>query len=233
RRGADRAGAAADAAARGAVRIAVRMQQRCSVAVRRRRPRRWAHHSMPGEAGRLDLGGLQASPGPVRRAIDRASRRSADFAERRLLATKRQDQLDQPDRQRDVAERHHDLIRSMPIQPCKLAETVEEIQDQEDNAKQHDAAADQAVTQITEKNDRRLVARYMRAGRYDQGADDHLFDVTEYFLGGWLDMLGVECKPPDSELPHDLSLRRDAPALSALFERRCAQVSTQRLRDQD
>src|ERR1700710_1360079 len=73
----------------------------------------------------------------------------------------------------------------------------------------------------------------MRAGRYDQGADDHLFDVTEHFLGGWLDMLGVECKPLASEFPHGLSLRRDGTALSALFERRCVQVSIQRLRDQD
>ena len=44
----------------------------------------------------------------------------------------------------------------MPIQPCKLVESVEEIQHQKDNAEQLDAAADQAVAQIAEQNDGRF-----------------------------------------------------------------------------
>jgi hypothetical protein len=72
------------------------------------------------------------------------------------------------------------------------------------------------MTQVAEQNDRRLVARDMGPRRHDQGADDHLFDVTEYFPGSWLDMRGVERKPPGSGIPHDLSLRRrpasDGPA---------------------
>src|SRR5476649_1891305 len=48
------------------------------------------------------------------------------------------------------------------------------------------------MTQIAEQNDRRLVARDMGPRRDDQRPDDHLFDVAEYFLGGLLDMLGVE-----------------------------------------
>src|SRR5450432_1527261 len=93
----------------------------------------------------------------------------------------------------------------MPVQPCKLIETIEEIQDQEDHPEQLDAAADQAVTQIAEQNDRRLVARDMGPRRDDQRPDDHFFDVTEYFLGSLLDMLCVEPKPPASDI-HDFSL---------------------------
>src|SRR6266851_7535840 len=93
----------------------------------------------------------------------------------------------------------------MPLQPCKLIKTVEEIQDQEDHPEQLDAAANQAMTQIAEQNDRRLVARDMRARRDDQRPDDHLFDVTEYFLGSLLDMLGAEPKPPASDI-HGFSL---------------------------
>ena len=63
-----------------------------------------------------------------------------------------------------------------------------------------DAAANQAVTQIAEQNDRRLAARDMGAGRDDQGPDDHFFDVTEDFLGSLLDMLGVERKPLGSDI---------------------------------
>src|SRR5712692_2237790 len=76
----------------------------------------------------------------------------------------------------------------MPVQPCKFIETVEEIQDQEDHPKQFNAAANQAMTQIAEQNDRRLVARDMRARRDDQRPDDHFFNMTEYFLGSLLDM---------------------------------------------
>ena len=36
--------------------------------------------------------------------------------------------LDQPDRQRDVQQRHHDLVRHMPVpQPCQLVEAVEKF----------------------------------------------------------------------------------------------------------
>src|SRR3984893_1192098 len=124
---------------------------------------------------------------------------------RRLLPAKGEDQLDQSDRQRDVAECHDDLVRGMPVQPCKFIETVEEIQDQEDHPEQLDAAANQAMTQIAEQNDRRLVARDMRARRDDQRPDDHFFNVTEYFLGSLLDMLGVERKPSGSDI-HGFSL---------------------------
>src|ERR1700738_4683959 len=99
----------------------------------------------------------------------------------------------------------------MPVQLCKLIKTVEEIQDQEDHPEQLDAAANQAMTQIAEQNDRRLVARDMRARRDDQRPDDHFFDVTEYFLGSLFDMLCVKPKPPASDI-HRFSLRlRPAP----------------------
>src|SRR5258707_13215290 len=78
---------------------------------------------------------------------------------RRLLAAKGQDQLDQSNRQDDVADRHRDLIHGMPIQLCKFVKTVKKIQDKKDNAEQFDAAADETVAQIAEQNDSRLVAR--------------------------------------------------------------------------
>jgi hypothetical protein len=61
------------------------------------------------------------------------------------------------------------------------------------------------MTQIAEQNDRGLVARYMGPRRDDQRPDNHFFDVTEYFLGSLLDMLGVERKPPGSDI-HGFSL---------------------------
>jgi hypothetical protein len=93
----------------------------------------------------------------------------------------------------------------VPVQLCKFIKAIEEIQDKEDHPEQLDAAADQAMTQIAEQNDRRLVARYMGSRRDDQRPDNHFFDVTEYFLGSLLDMLGVERKPPGSDI-HGFSL---------------------------
>src|SRR6266851_4146788 len=150
--------------------------------------------------------GGTAAPAAGGAAATAATASPANLREtRRLLAAKGEDQLDQSDRQRDVAEQHRDLVRGMPFQPCKLIETVEEIQDKEDHPEQLDAAANQAMTQIAEQNDRRLVARDMRARRDDQRPDDHLFDVTEYFLGSLLDMLRVKPKPPASDI-HGFSL---------------------------
>jgi hypothetical protein len=63
----------------------------------------------------------------------------------RLLATKSQDQLNQPHRQRDIANRHHDLIRGMPIDLCQSVQAVEKIQEQEYDPEQLDAAPDQAI----------------------------------------------------------------------------------------
>jgi hypothetical protein len=93
----------------------------------------------------------------------------------------------------------------MPIQFGKFTKSVEEIQDEKDNAEQFDAAADEAVTQIAEQNDGRLGARDMRSRRDDQRSHDQLFDMTEYFPGGLLDMLGVERKPPAFDILHDFS----------------------------
>ena len=90
RRGADRAGAAADAAARGVVRIAVGMQRRCSHAVRRRGTRRRPYRAVSGCESGLDLAGLQGSPGAVRRPIDQARRRAGDRWFRRPPATRRE-----------------------------------------------------------------------------------------------------------------------------------------------
>jgi hypothetical protein len=45
----------------------------------------------------------------------------------------------------------------------------------------------------------------MGSRRDDQRPDNHSFDVTEYFLGGLLDMFGVERKPPASDI-HGFSL---------------------------
>jgi hypothetical protein len=70
----------------------------------------------------------------------------------------------------------------MPVDLGELVQPVEEIQQQENDAEQHDAATDETVPEIAEQNDRRLVARDMRAGRYDQRSDDQFFDVREYFL---------------------------------------------------
>ena len=96
----------------------------------------------------------------------------------------------------------------MPIQFGKFIKSVEEIQDEKDNAEQFDAAADEAVTQIAEQNDGRLGARDMRSRRDDQRSHDQLFDMTEYLLGGLLDMLGVERKPPGFDILHDFSFGR-------------------------
>jgi hypothetical protein len=96
----------------------------------------------------------------------------------------------------------------MPIQLCKFIKPVEEIQDKKDNTEQFDTAANQAMTQIAEQNDSRIVARDVCSRRNDQGPDDHLFDVTEYFLGARLDMLSVERKPPASGILHGFSLRQ-------------------------
>src|SRR5260370_37773707 len=99
----------------------------------------------------------------------------------------------------------------MSVKLWKLIKTVEEMQDKEDHPEQLDAAANQAMTQIAEQNDRRLVARDMRARRDDQRPDDHLFDGTEYFLGSLLDMLRVKPEPPASDI-HCFALRiRPAP----------------------
>src|SRR5674476_778450 len=57
-------------------------------------------------------------------------------------AAKREDQLDQAHRQSEVAERHHDLVRGMPVQLCELIEAVEKIEHEKDYAKQLDAAAE-------------------------------------------------------------------------------------------
>ena len=96
----------------------------------------------------------------------------------------------------------------MPVEFCELVEAVEEIQHQENNAEQHDAAADEAMTQIAEQNDQRLCARYMGAGRYDQRSDNHFFDVREYFPGDRLDMFGIERQPFGPDLRHGFSLRQ-------------------------
>src|SRR5713101_2382334 len=93
----------------------------------------------------------------------------------------------------------------MPIQFGKFIKSVEEIQDEKDNAEQFDATADEAVTQIAEQNDGRLGTRDMRSRRDDQRSNDQLFDMTEYFLGGLLDMLGVERKPSAFDILHDFS----------------------------
>jgi hypothetical protein len=50
------------------------------------------------------------------------------------------------ERQSDVAERHGELIRDMPLQLRQLVKTVEEIQDKKHDAEQHDAAANEAMT---------------------------------------------------------------------------------------
>ena len=47
----------------------------------------------------------------------------------------------------------------MPIEPGELVEAVEEIQQQENDAEQHDAAADKTMAQITEQFDPRFDAR--------------------------------------------------------------------------
>src|SRR5262245_5755356 len=93
----------------------------------------------------------------------------------------------------------------MPIQLRQLVEAVEEIEQQENDAEQHDAAADQAVPEIAEQNDRRLIARDMCAGRYDQRPDDQFFNVGEYVLGDRLDAFGIERQPSGPELRHVLS----------------------------
>src|SRR5207248_1450424 len=107
--------------------------------------------------------------------------------------------------ERDIKDRHHDLVRNMPIELGELVQTVDKIQQQENDAEQHDAAADETVAQIAEQYDRRLSARDMRAGRYDQCSDDHLLDVRKYFLGDGLDMFGIERQPFGSDLRHGIS----------------------------
>src|SRR3954454_11614185 len=87
-------------------------------------------------------------------------------------------------------------------------ESVEEIQDQESDAEQLDPEADEAVTQIDEQHDQGFGARDMGSRRHDQGPDNHLFDVRKYFLGGRLDMFGIERKPSAFDLIHGFSLQR-------------------------
>src|SRR4030095_12195651 len=79
---------------------------------------------------------------------------------------------------------------------------IEEVQQQENDTEQHDAATDEAVAQIAEQHDCGLGARDMGAGRYDQRSDDHLFYVRKYFLGDRLDMFGIERQPPGPDLRH-------------------------------
>src|SRR5439155_17278293 len=62
------------------------------------------------------------------------------------------------------------------------------------------------MAQIAEQHDRRLAARDMGAGRYDQRPDDQLLDVRKYFLGDRLDMFGIERQPFGSDLRHGFSL---------------------------
>jgi hypothetical protein len=62
------------------------------------------------------------------------------------------------------------------------------------------------MAQIAEQHNRRLIARDMGAGRYDQRPDDHLLDVREYFLRDRLDMFGIERQPSGSDLRHGFSL---------------------------
>jgi len=84
----------------------------------------------------------------------------------------------------DIEDRHQGLVRNMPIELGELVEAVDEVQQQQNDAEQHDAAADETMAQIAEQHDRRLTARDMGAGRYDQRPDDQLLDVRKYFLGG-------------------------------------------------
>jgi hypothetical protein len=96
----------------------------------------------------------------------------------------------------------------MPIEPGELVEAVEEVQHQENDAEQHDAAADETMAQITKQFDPRFSARDMRPGRYDQRPDNHLLDVRKYFLGDRLDMFGIERQPFGPDLRHLFSLQR-------------------------
>src|SRR5258708_116226 len=201
------------AAARGAVGAGVWVGWRCWLGVGGRPARRRPYRAMSGDAGGLSVARLQGRARPVRRAIIENCAHEPpavriSLRDRRLLAAKGEDQLDQSDGQSDVAERHRDLIGGMPIQLCELIEAVEEIQGQKADAEQLDAAANQAMTQITEQNDRRFVARDMGSRRYDQCRHDHPLDIREYFLAGFLDMLTVEGKPLSSDIPHGFSLRQ-------------------------
>ena len=90
----------------------------------------------------------------------------------------------------------------------ELVEAVDEVQQQENDAEQHDAAADETMAQIAEQHDRRLTARDMGASRYDQRPDDQLLDVRKYFLGDRLDMFGIERQPFGPDLRHLFSLQR-------------------------
>src|SRR5207302_2684900 len=112
--------------------------------------------------------------------------------DRPSLPAEGEDELNEPHREGDVKDRHQDLVGNMPIELGELVQTVDKIQQQENDAEQHDAAADEAMPQIAEQHDRRLSARYMRAGRYDQRLDDHLLDVRKYLPGDRLDMFGIE-----------------------------------------
>src|SRR5207253_5695667 len=94
----------------------------------------------------------------------------------------------------------------MPIERAERVQTLDKSQQQQNNAQQHDAARDETVAQIAEQHDRRLSARYMRAGRYDQRPDDHLLDVRKYLPGDRLDMFGIECQPFGSDLRHGVFL---------------------------
>src|SRR5439155_14925324 len=87
----------------------------------------------------------------------------------------------------------------------ELVQAVDKVQQQENDAEQHDAAADETMAQIAEQHDGRLPARDMGAGRYDQRPDDQLLDVRKYFLGGRVDMFGIERQPFGSDRRHGFS----------------------------
>jgi hypothetical protein len=78
-------------------------------------------------------------------------RHAAPIPDRLLFPAKGEDELNEPYRQGYVKDRHHDLVRNMPVEFCELVEAVEEIQHKENNAEQHDATADEAMAQIAEQ----------------------------------------------------------------------------------
>jgi len=128
----------------------------------------------------------------------------------------------------------------MPIQLCKLIKSVEEIQDKKDNAEQLDAAADEAMPQIAEQNDSRLVARDVGSCRYDQCRDDHLFDVKihqpqiwplhrerSWTEGIWM---SVSVVPPAALAVNFQELRLDAKISTGLGHVDNSQPNSQRAR---
>src|ERR1700716_4741334 len=110
----------------------------------------------------------------------------------------------------------------MPVQLCKFVKAVKEIQNKKDNAKQLDATPNEPKPQIAEQDDSRFVARDMCSRRDDQRSDDHLFDVSKYFLGALLDVLSVECEPLGSEIRHGFSLRQRSVSGRIGAERGCS-----------